>query len=220
MTQPDLIVHESEPLNAEPPPGRLRANFVTPLSAFYIRCHGNLPALDAEHHRLQVDGRVERPCAFSVRDLQARFPARRVVATLQCAGNRRAELASIAAVDGAKWGPGAIGTAAWTGVALADVLDAVGCDATPGLDALALEGADTITEDGTRFVYGASIPLAKARTPEVLLAFAMNGAPLPPEHGYPLRLVVPGQIGARSVKWVTRVRVQDHPSDNPFQQRE
>jgi sulfite oxidase len=214
-----LIVHQREPLNAEPPLDRLRASFLTSAAVFYVRTHGNIPQLQAESHRLRIEGRVAQPLDLTLAELRQRFPLQKLTASLQCAGNRRAELERVRPVDGAKWGAGAIGTAEWTGVRLHDVLRAAGCQEEASLH-VAFEAVDEIGEGKDRFTYGASVPLGKALAPEVLLAFEMDGRPLRPEHGYPLRLVVPGQIGARSVKWLRAIRVQNHPSDNPFQQQE
>ncbi len=216
-----LIVHKSEPLNAEPPLELLAKAFVTPGECFYIRTHGEIPHLDAARHRLRIEGLVSEPLDLSMDELRSRFPRRVMTATLQCAGNRRAELSDVAPVSGTQWGAGAIGTAEWAGVALSDVLRAAGIweDTTAELH-VAFEAADMVSKEGRRFTYGASIPLAKALSPDVLLADEMNAAPLAPEHGFPLRVVVPGYIGARSPKWLTAIRVQDRPSDNHFQQTE
>lgn len=214
-----LIIHQRDPLNAEPPLDRLCAAFITPAADFYIRTHGTIPRLDAGAHRLRLEGQLARPLELDMAALQRDFAPHTVTASLQCAGNRRAELAAVGPVEGAPWDAGAIGTAAWTGVRLADVLAAAGCDLDAPLHA-AFEAADEVALDGRHVGFGGSIPLAKARSPEVLLAFAMNGRPLRPEHGFPLRVVAPGVVGARSVKWLRTIRVQDHPSDNPYQQQE
>jgi sulfite oxidase len=216
-----LIVHKSEPLNAEPPLPALAATFITPVGHFYVRTHGEIPRLDAAEHRLRVEGLVSEPLDLSMSELRARFPRRVVTATLQCAGNRRAELSEVAPVSGTKWGAGAIGTAEWAGVALGDVLRAAGVwENTSEELHVAFEAADKVSQEGRQFTYGASIPLTKALSAEVLLADEMNAAPLAPEHGFPLRVVVPGYIGARSPKWLTAIRVQDRPSNNLFQQKE
>ncbi|GJD36397.1 molybdopterin-dependent oxidoreductase [Methylobacterium aerolatum] len=207
-----LNVHSERPYNAEPPLDRLRAHYRTAADHFYVRSHGDLPEIDASTWRLSVDGAVAMPFNLSLADLRARFPEATVTATMQCAGNRRADMRTVAPVSGDPWDAGAIGTADWTGVRLGDVLRAAGV--TPGADLhVAFESHDVV--DGRP--YGVSIPLAKALADETLLAFAMNGAPLLPEHGFPARVVVPGFAGVRSPKWLRRITVQDNPSDNPMQ---
>ncbi|MCJ2066106.1 molybdopterin-dependent oxidoreductase [Methylobacterium sp. J-088] len=207
-----LIVHGDAPYNAEPPLARLRAAYRTAADDFYVRSHGDLPEIDADGYRLTVDGAIPTALELSLHGLRSRFPQVTVTATMQCAGNRRADMRTVAPVSGDPWDGGAIGTADWTGVRLGDVLRAAGI--TEGADLhVAFACHDTIQGHP----YGASIPLAKALAPETLLAFAMNGAPLLPEHGFPLRAVVPGFAGVRSPKWLTRITVQDHPSDNPIQ---
>ena len=117
-----LIAHSTRPLNAEPPLDVLHASFITPNEHFYVRCHGEIPKLDRDTHTLHVGGAVAKPLALSMRALSEGFPRRTVVSTIQCAGNRRADLHRVRPVMGDKWAGGAIGNATWTGVALADVL--------------------------------------------------------------------------------------------------
>ncbi|XYD11967.1 molybdopterin-dependent oxidoreductase (plasmid) [Methylobacterium sp. NMS12] len=207
-----LIVHGETPYNAEPPLARLRDAYRTAADDFYVRSHGDLPEIEADDYRLTVDGVVPTELDLSLHDLQSRFPQVTVTATMQCAGNRRADMRSVAPVSGDPWDGGAIGTADWTGVRLADVLRAAGVEAGADLH-VAFESHDMV--EGCP--YGASIPFAKALAPETLLAWAMNGAPLLREHGYPLRAVVPGYARVRSPKWLRRATVQDRPSDNPIQ---
>ena len=216
--KPDLIVHGTKPLNAEPPLDRLRGSFVTKTADFYIRSHGDIPQIDAATHAVRVTGKVGRPLALTVADLQARFQGKTVTAVMQCAGNRRADMQQVEPTSGDPWAPGAIGNALWTGVALADVLRAAGASEEPGLH-VAFEAVDIAeNEGGTDAPYGASIPIDKALSDDVLLAWAMNDAPLTKEHGAPLRIVVPGYAGVRSPKWVRDIRVQEAPSD-AFQQQ-
>lgn len=214
----DLIVRSTKPFNAEPTPAALIEYFLTPSERFYIRSHGEVPSLDADH-AVTVDGLVGRSRSFTVAELQRRFQPVDVVATLQCAGNRRSDFQQVAPTSGDPWDVGAIGTARWTGVRLADVLDVVGAAAHPSLH-VALTGADEVDVDGDVAAYGASIGMDKAREPEVLLAWAMNGESLAPEHGAPLRLVVPGYAGVRSTKWVTRIEVRATPSEAPIQAKD
>ena len=144
------------------------------------------------------------------------FAEREVTATLQCAGNRRAGLMVIREIPGeAPWGPGATGTARWAGVALADVLALAG--PLPHAAHVAFDGADMCEEAQPSQRFGGSIPIQKAFRPEVLLAWTMNGEPLPPVHGAPLRVVVPGYIGARSVKWLQGIELRSQPWDGYYQ---
>jgi sulfite oxidase len=212
----DLIVHEREPFNAETSLGALAEGPVTATAAFYVRGHGAVPEVDPATWRLEVRGLVERELDLSLVTLHEAFREREVTATLQCAGNRRAGLIAIRDIPGeAPWGPGATGTATWSGVALADVLALAG-----PLDAAAhvgFQGADVSPEASPAQRFGGSVPLDKARRREVLLAWAMNGEPLPPVHGAPLRVVVPGYIGARSVKWLRSIEVRATPWEGYFQ---
>lgn len=213
----DMVVHEEEPYNAEPPRAALALDVLTPAEAFYSRNHGTMPDVDPDVWHLEVDGLVDRPLRLSLHELQDRFRPTEVVATLQCAGNRRAGLLEVRDIPGQHpWGPGATSTARWVGAKLADVLDLAGLrhDATH----VAFEAPDVAPEADPPQPYGGSIRTEKATRPEVLLAWEMNGRPLPAAHGAPVRVVVPGHIGARSVKWVERIHAQDRPSQNFFQQ--
>ena len=212
----DMIIHESEPFNAETSLAALGHSALTPTDASYVRDHGPVPEIDPGAWRLRVDGRVERELSLSLGALREAFREREVTATLQCAGNRRAGLMAIRDIPGeAPWGPGATGTAVWTGVALADVLQLAG--PVPGAGHVGFQGADCSAEAAPPQRFGGSVPLDKARRPEVLLAWAMNGRPLPAAHGAPLRVVVPGYIGARSVKWLERIEVRAEPWTGYFQ---
>ena len=207
-----MIIHGTAPFNAEPPLDRLRAAFFTEAPDFYVRCHGDIPALDDHTHRLRIGGDVLRHLDLSMADLRALAPAHDVTAVLQCAGNRRADLQSTAPTTGDPWDAGAIGHARWTGIPLARALEAAGARPDPALH-VAFEAADR----SDTIPFGVSIPITKALDPSVLLAWSMNGRPLTPEHGHPLRLLVPGYAGVRSPKWLASITVQDHPSDNPMQ---
>jgi sulfite oxidase len=212
----DLIVHEDEPFNAETSPAALAEGPLTATDAFYVRGHGEVPKIDTSTWHLHVGGLVERELHLSLVTLRETFREREEVATLQCAGNRRRGLVAVREIPGeAPWGPGATGTARWTGIALADVL------ALAGVRDEALhvgfEGADLSPEAKPAQLFGGSIPISKARRPEVLLAWAMNGEPLEPVHGAPLRVVVPGYIGARSIKWLERIELREKPWHGYFQ---
>lgn len=213
---PALIVREENPYNAGTPPELLRQAFVTPAELFFARNHAPMPQVDPARHRLTVTGMVKEPLQLSLDALRDDFSRVTITATLQCAGNRRQELMAIEPIAGeVPWGPEAIGNAIWTGVPLREVLLAAGI----GSDTrhVAFLGLDQVEKKGRRFGFGGSIPLEKAMAPEVLLAYEMNGQPLPPRQGFPLRVVVPGYIGARSVKWLAEIILQAKPSDNYFQ---
>ena len=215
---PDMVLHEEEPLNAEPPLGLLRSSFLTSEDLFYARNHAPVPEVDAGRYRLVVSGMVDESLELSLDEVRG-FPKSEVTAVLQCAGNRRNELMEVAPMTGeTPWRAGAIGNARWGGTPLREVLLAAGV----GDEArhAAFVGLDEVEGEGGGFNYGGSIPIQKALSPEVLLAYEMNGEPLSPGHGSPLRVVVPGYIGARSVKWVSRIELRRTPSENYYQANE
>ncbi len=216
---PSLEVLSAEPFNAQPPLGKLLAGgAVTPLELFYVRTHGPIPHVVEADWRIEVGGMVERPLRLRLADLRANFPELEVTATLQCAANRRAELMRLRTMPGKMpWGASAIGTGVWRGISLAALL--AGAGPLDGAAHVAFTGLDPCEVEGRRFGFGGSIPLWRAMAEDVLLAWEVNGEPLPPEHGFPLRVVVPGWIGARSVKWLSQVHVQAEPSENRYQQR-
>jgi sulfite oxidase len=211
-------VWSREPYNGEPDARELCRLLVTPLERFYVRSHGAIPDVDPAEFRLRVDGLVERPLSLSLDELRARFERTEVTATLDCAGNRRSQLLAVREIPGEiPWADGAIGNAEWAGARLRDVL----LEAAPAAEGryVAFLGLDDCDASGESAPFGGSIPLAKALAPETLLALEMDGEPLRPEHGFPLRVLVPGYVGARSVKWLATITVQTEPSSNYFQQR-
>jgi sulfite oxidase len=207
-----LITRLDDPYCGEPDVEELVASWLTPVRDFFVLDHGDVPRIDPEAYELAVEGEVRRPARFTLRDL-ARFPAVTIPATLMCAGNRRREHDARRPVkDKVLWGAGAIGNARWTGIRLADLLDEVGLD--EGARAIWLDGADRTP----RGRYGGSIPVERVRdpgAPPVLLVFAMNGEALPEVHGAPLRALVPGFIGARSIKWLHRIAARRTATTNP-----
>ncbi len=212
---PSLVIHSQDPLNAGPPLAALRAQEVTGSDLFFLRNHGTLPRLDPAAHRLVVDGLVEEPLALSLAEIRS-LPQVRRTATLECAGNRRSELMAVKPIPGElPWREDAISTAFWSGASLAEILRRA--RPQPAARHVAFAGEDEVERHGQRFGFGGSIPIEKALAPETLLAYEMNGAPLPRLHGGPLRALVPGYIGARSVKWLSRITLQETPSDNYFQ---
>jgi|GEM_PF-60214 len=216
VKHPDLRVASHEPFNGGPAPGDQRASFITPNDRFFVRNHAVVPEVDRAAYRLRVGGLVERSRAFSLDDLEDLLPRAEVVSTLICAGQRRQEMIAVQDVPGElPWGAEAASTARWSGFRLADLVALAGPRAAARH--VRFTGLDEVERHGERFGFGGSIPLAKALAPEVLLADRMNGEPLPPTHGAPLRVVVPGWIGARSVKWLSHVELAEESSENYFQ---
>ncbi len=208
-----LVVNGAEPLNCEVPAGLLGGE-VTPTARFYRRNHFAMPVLDAETWRLSVGGLVDRALSLSLAEL-TRLPAETEVVTLECAGNSRRMYQPPA--PGEQWGFGAVSTAEWTGVPLAEVLRRAGV--RPGAREVIFGGADRGTIDGApdAIHFERSLPVAGAAESGALLAWAMNGQPLPVRHGYPLRLVMPGWYAVASVKWLSSIRVVDEPFGGFFQ---
>ncbi len=174
---------------------------VTPTGLHYLLVHFDIPAVDPNDWRLQVGGLVDRQLDLSLDDLRSR-PRRTIPVTLECAGNGRARLRPRPLSN--PWLFEAIGTAEWGGTPLAPILDEAGIrdDAVE----LVFTGADRGVQGGVVHDYERSLSLAEARRAEVLLVDEMNGAPLQPQHGFPLRLLVPGWYGMTSVKWLNADR--------------
>jgi len=179
---------------------------ITPLGLHYLLIHYDIPVVDAAAWRLVVDGEVERPLELSLDELRAR-PSVEIAATMECAGNGRVGLSPH--VDSQPWLHEAVGTGAWRGVRLRELLDAAGVGV--GAVEVLFTGLDRGLEDEVEQSYQRSLSLEDARRDEVLLAFELNGVPLAPQHGFPLRLLVPGWYGMTSVKWLAHVTVLAHP---------
>eukprot|EP00887_Chlorella_sp_A99_P003634 scaffold7.g3634.t1 len=239
---PALIVRSAKPMNSETPRELLAASLVTPNALFYIRNHLPTPDVDAAAYRLTVEGEGLRTVKLSLEDLKTMFRKHTITATLQCTGNRRAELNPTKKVKGLEWEGGSISTAVWGGARLRDVLKFAGLsEDDPEVQhiqsrqqgkgrgrradapAPSLAGApqfEGLDKDLEQACYGASIPVTKALDPhgDVLLAYEMNGEALPRDHGFPVRVIVPGVAGCRSVKWVGKV-VASQEESHSFWQR-
>jgi DMSO/TMAO reductase YedYZ molybdopterin-dependent catalytic subunit len=209
----DRKVVTSEPENSETPLERVHS-WVTPTRWFFVRNHFEVPTLDAESWRLSVTGCVNRSMEWTYEQLTA-LPERSVFATVECAGNGRSFLQPRAA--GVPWGAGAVGHAEWTGVPLARLLEQAGIQTQT--TEIVFTGADRGTEPDHPgpLSFQRSLPLAKALDPDTLLTTRMNGEPLEPAHGFPVRLLVPGWYGVASVKWLTRIEALQRPFEGYFQ---
>ena len=180
---------------------------VTPVGLHYLLTHYDIPFVDPATFELSVGGLVAQPLSLSLDDLRAR-PTRELEVTMECAGNGRALLPGLRSAS-QPWLTEAVGTAAWRGTPLAPLL----ADAGPldGTREVVFTGLDRGFEGGEEQMFERSLTLDEALRDDVLLAYEMNGAPLLPQHGFPLRLVVPGWYGMTSVKWLTRITVVDEP---------
>ena len=205
-----LTIRQKEPRNLEAPFDRLDS-YLTPTELFYIRSHFPIPTLDRASYQLRINGAVRRPFALSYDELRS-MPSETRVATLECAGNSRVFL--VPQVQGAQWELGAVSNAKWTGVPLRALLERA--DLAEDACEIVLEGADrgTPKEEPVPpcpISYAWSLPRAKAMQPEVLIAYQMNGRDLPLDHGFPVRVVVPGHYGMASVKWLTGIQAVREP---------
>jgi DMSO/TMAO reductase YedYZ molybdopterin-dependent catalytic subunit len=177
---------------------------VTPIGLHYLLTHFDIPVLDGATWSLEIAGKVARPRRMTLDELRA-MPSHTETVTMECAGNGRAMLEPRPASQ--PWLVEAVGTARWTGVPLADLLATVVVDAD-AVDVV-LTGADRGIDGGVDQQYQRSISVAEATQGDALLAYALDGAPLPPQHGYPVRVVVPGWYGMSNVKWLTAITVTD-----------
>jgi len=207
-----LTMHNDRPTNAETPP-HLLDDAVTPTSRHFIRNNGIPPFdVDAETWTLTIDGLVDTPMTLSIADLKSRFEVVTKDIVLECGGNGRAFFDPPA--RGNQWTYGAVACSRWTGVRLRDVLSAAGVQ--DSVVYTAHEGADThLSGNPDKLPISRGLPIDKALSDNILIAFEMNGEPLHPMNGAPLRLVVPGWPGSCSQKWLTRIYLRDIVHDGP-----
>ncbi|XP_022711674.1 sulfite oxidase-like [Varroa jacobsoni] len=210
-----------KPFNAEPPLQILADDFHTPNSLFYVRNHLPVPLIDPSEYKLEIEGiGIKGTKELTLDELKTKFPKVTITATLQCAGNRRSEQNKIKKVKGLDWGAAAIGNATWSGARLTDVLQYLGVDLhDPRINHVIFDGLDL---DPTGKAYGASVTARRALNPDsdVILAYEMNGEVLSRDHGFPVRVVVPGVVGARNVKWLGRIALSEVESDSHWQQND
>ena len=179
---------------------------VTPVGLHYLLIHFDIPVVDPGSWRLRIGGNVKRLLELSMDDIRNR-PTKTLPVTLECAGNGRARLDPRPISQ--PWLDEAIGTALWTGTPLAAILEDAGIE--PGTVDIVFTGADHGIQEGDEHDYARSLPVDEAMRPEVLLAYGMNGRPLEPQHGFPLRLLVPGWYGMTSVKWLRSIEAITEP---------
>jgi DMSO/TMAO reductase YedYZ molybdopterin-dependent catalytic subunit len=213
--QDGKIVRGEDPLNLEMPFSTLK-DFITPTRSFYVRTHFPIPNIDKSNWRLRVEGEVEKPFEINYDEL-LKLESRTMAVTLECAGNNRIFLEP--KVKGVQWELGAVGNAEWAGVPLSILLDRARIRSSAR--EVILEGADGGTLEDLKSPTGKlrfarSIALIKARN-DVLLAYNMNGGELPPQHGFPLRAIVPGWYAMASIKWLQRIIVTDRPFNGYYQ---
>lgn len=209
-----LIVHRAHPLNGETSVPALIGGMVMPNARFYVRNHFQIPKFDLANWRLSVGGLVQQPLNLTWRDINNMRSESKLV-TLECAGNGRAKLTP--RVSGEQWNLGAVSTAQWTGVPLAEVLDRA--RVKPSGRYLIFRGADAGQVEGHSgtIAFERSLDISQAKESAPLLAYAMNGETLPFQHGFPLRLIVPSWYAVASVKWLTEIEVVDRPFQGYYQ---
>jgi sulfite oxidase len=217
-----LIVHSDQPMNAETPEKYLTDSYITPADIFYIRHHHPVPIIlqdDLENFTLEIDvssfvdgGKL----SLTVDEIKA-LPRVEFDATLQCSGNRRGDMNKHQRTSGTAWGQGAISNARWAGARLVDVLKLAGLD-----DPFVIANRDG-TEKHVCFEsldgMHASIGMEKATNPygDVIIAYEMNGKPITRDHGFPLRIIVPGYAAVRNVKWLKKIRLSESESEGVWQ---
>ncbi|XP_023021454.2 sulfite oxidase isoform X4 [Leptinotarsa decemlineata] len=215
---PDLKPLSLRPFNGNCEPSELVEQFITPNELFYVRNHLPVPLVtDPCNYEIEVvlEGKDET-FTFTLDELK-KLPKHTIVAGMMCSGNRRTEMSKVKRVLGLMWGIGGMSNATWTGVPLRQVLNLAKLDENDTkYKHIQFEGIDA---DVNGKPYSASIPIWKGtdKRGDVLLAYEMNGEPLPRDHGYPLRVLVPGVAGARSVKWLTKIIVSANESDSHYQ---
>lgn len=226
IRHPCLKINSQEPFNAEPPRCALVSSYVTPINHFYKRNHGPIPIIeDINRYSVTISGLVRHPNELFMREIW-KLPKHTVTATLQCAGNRRTAMSHYRKVKGVGWDVAALGNAIWGGARLVDILELVGIpkltNSTPfGGKHIEFVSIDKCKEENGG-PYKASIPLSHATNPlaDVLVAYEMNGETLNRDHGYPLRVIVPGVIGARSVKWLDSINIIAEECQGFFMQKD
>lgn len=210
-----LVTIQEQPYNAETPLGAL-AGACTPTDLFYVRTHFDMPAVEGSQWKLTLDGGVRTSLQVGLDDLK-KLPATTRLVTLECAGNGRTAMTPLP--PGTRWNFGAAATAEFTGTPLVGLLDRAGI-APSGCEVLCVGADQGEVAAGRQVIYERSLPLHVARDPDTLVAWAMNGADLTREHGFPARLIVPRWYAMASVKWLVRLAVLAQPFAGFFQREQ
>jgi sulfite oxidase len=198
----NLKFHSYKPCNAETPVQFIADNPLTPTDLWYIRNHHPVPDINKDDFFLSISGKGVNK-RLTVSDLK-KLKRTSLTTTIQCGGNRRDGYNDIDKTSGTPWDVGAISTAKWSGVLLSDIVKVHDKNAKH----IQFESEDTLK---------ASVPIEKLRKKEVLIAYEMNGKPIPRDHGYPLRAIVPGYVGVRNVKWLSKITLSDQEAEGPWQ---
>ncbi|KAF9171251.1 hypothetical protein BGX20_007907 [Mortierella sp. AD010] len=210
---PELVrLTGKHPFNCEAPvPLLVNSGFITPSSLHYVRNHGAVPQIPWDDHVVSFEGLVNGTVTLTMNMIE-QLPSITIPVTLVCAGNRRKEQNMHKQSIGFNWGPGGVSTAIWKGVLVRDILLNLCGGIKKGAKYVCFEGSDKLPNGK----YGTSLALERVLNPmnDVMIAYEMNGSRLPPDHGYPVRLVVPGVIGGRSIKYVSKVTVTESESDS------
>lgn len=178
----------------------------TPIGMHYLLIHFDIPAIEESSYDLEIKGCVRNRMKLSLEDLKRREKVSRTV-VMECAGNGRSKLSR--RPISAPWGEEAVGCARWTGTPLAPILEEAGL--LDGTVEILFSGSDRGIDEGVEHTFERSLPVEEALREDLLLAYEMNGQPLPPQHGYPLRLIVPDYYGVASVKWLRAITALDEP---------
>jgi sulfite oxidase len=231
---PVLKYLQRQPINAEAPGFLLVDSWITPKELWFVRNHHPVPNISAENFSLDIvfaddflaqwnENKLSAESALknlTLKDLKSKFPKYSVVTSIQCGGNRRLEMSEIERTNGSNWSVSAMSTAKWSGARLRDVLNDIGINEETlydenGMERIPIRHVHFVGAEGME----ASIPIRKAlsRFGDVVLAYEMNDEELPVQHGFPLRAIVPGHVGVRNVKWVSKIRLSGEEAGGPWQ---
>lgn len=213
--EPVFIVHSEKPFNAELPNEKIGENSITPNSHFFVRNHLPVPKIDRENYELEIVFGDDKCASLKFSDLVKLFESVEIECAIQCAGNRRSEANTVGVTRGVEWNGGAIANSIWKGVRVRDILNHFE-ELNPKYKHLHIEAFDS-DPNGP---FGTSIPIEKALHEDTILAYEMNGEPIPPDHGFPIRLIAPGYIGIRNIKWVKRITLSEKESQLNWHKRD